>query len=358
MKRKMAAMAVILCMGAAALTGCNSGKAGVEVDASKNEDLSSQVTAENTVDDNKASYQKFLDAQKAMEDAESMTINSEMFISMTYDGKNDESSQRFDIQRSLIDGKQVVDFVMNTSVKSTKEDGTVDEDASQEQELPGYFLDDTLYFVQSISDNEEESVKLKEEMTYEDLMSIIGSTYILNDITADDVATTAVEESKGTTKYIYLLDSAAMEEYMTYNLASSGVSFSGDGGVTINYANVSADINADGILTAYTFSVDAVIKDDTGEVPFSYKIASAFTGVNSTNVKVKTEDELSEYISTEDYAKQLENEKIDLEDIPSEESTDESVQLTPENAADYGVELVDELPTESAESSESASTAE
>ena len=352
MKRKMAAMAVILCMGAAALTGCNSGKAGVEVDASKNEDLSSQVTAENTVEDNAASYQKFLDAQQAMEGADSMTINSEMLITMTYDGKTDESSQRFDIKRSLIDGKQIVDFVMNTSVKSTNEDGTIDEEASQEQELPGYFSDDTLYFVQSVSENESENVKLKEEMTYEDLMSIIGSTYILNDISADDVATTAAEEGKGETKYIYLLDNEAMTEYMTNNLASSGVSFAGDGGVTINYADVSANINADGILTAYTFSVDAVIKDETGEVPFSYKIASAFTGANSTNVKVKTEDELAEYISTEDYAKQLENEKVDLDEIPAEEGTDESIQLTPENAADYGVELVDELPTEAASTAE------
>ena len=352
MKRKMAAMAVILCMGAAAFTGCGSSKTGVEVDASKNEDLSSQVTAENTVEDNAASYQKFLDAQQAMEGADSMTVNSEMLISMTYDGKTDESSQRFDIKRSLIDGKQIVDFVMNTSVRSIKEDGTVDEEASQEQELPGYFSDDTLYFIQSVSDNESEDVKLKEEMTYEDLMSIIGSTYILNDISAENVATTAVEEGKGETKYIYLLDNDAMTEYMTDNLASSGVSFSGDGGVTINYANVSANINDDGILTAYTFSVDAVIKDDTGEVPFSYKIASAFTGANSTNVKVKTENELAEYISTEDYAKQLENERTDLENIPAEESTDESVQLTPENAADYGVELVDELPTEAASTAE------
>ena len=49
-------------------------------------------------------------------------------------------------------------------------------------------------------------------------MSIIGSTYILNDISADDVATTAVEEGKGETKYIYLLDNEAMTEYMTNNL--------------------------------------------------------------------------------------------------------------------------------------------
>ncbi|MBR6400092.1 MAG: hypothetical protein IKS17_02560 [Firmicutes bacterium] len=312
MKRKLAALAVILCVGAGLVSGCSSSKPGAEVDASKNEDLSPMVTAENTVDDKDAAYQKFLDAQKAMEGADSVTVNSEMLIDMTYDGKTDESKQRFDIKRSLVDGKQIVDFVMNTQTKSTKEDGTEDEDAAQSQELPGYFADDTLYFVQSVSDNEEENVKLKENMTYEELMSIIGSTYILNDISAEQVATSASEQEKGVTKYIYILDNDKMAEYMMDNLSSSGIAFDEEGGVNINYANVSADITEDGILTAYTFSVDAMIKDETGEVPFSYKIASAFTDINSTDVKVKTQDELDEYITTQEYAQQLQNEQSEL----------------------------------------------
>ncbi|MBQ9519821.1 MAG: hypothetical protein IJR59_08005, partial [Firmicutes bacterium] len=97
MKRKTAALAIMLgIIGTIAMTGC--GSANVEVDASKNEDLSAKVTDQNKVDDSADAYQKFLDAQKAMEGTDSITIASEMIVSITQEGKKEEHSQRFDIK--------------------------------------------------------------------------------------------------------------------------------------------------------------------------------------------------------------------------------------------------------------------
>ena len=352
MKRKTAAYALTLClMGAVLMTGC--GKNVPEVDASKNEDLSAKVTDQNKVEDSADAFQKFLDAQKAMEGADSATISSELLISMTDEGKKNTQSQRFDIKRMTSDGKQAVEFTMKNAATAYKEDGTVDEENSNSRELPGYFYDGMLYYTQTLSETEGDSVKLKEEITYEDLMSVIGSTYILNDITADQVETTATNSKNGGTEYIYILSKDAVSEYMLGNLEASGVSFGEDGGVDINYANISAEIDKDGFLTSYTFSVDAIIRDETGEVPFSYNIASIFTDINATSVAVKSDEELADHITTDEYAKQLQEEQQEIENMPVDESAaegseetqtedDGNIVITPENAEDYGIELTED----------------
>ena len=347
MKRKTAVFVLTLALaGAMFMTGCGS-NAGVEVDASKNEDLSAKVTDQNKVDDNSGAYQKFLDAQKAMEGTDSLTINSELLISLKENNEKEENKQRFEIKRALVDNKQTVEFTMDTVMKKYKEDGTEDEENSHTRSLPGYFHDGMLYYAQPLSDGEGDDAKLKEEIPYEDLMSVIGSSYILNDISADQIETTASEKKGSNTEYIFILDKDAISQYLLDNLSATGMPFGEEGGVDINYANVSAEIDKDGILTAYTLSVDAVIKDETGEVPFTYNIASAFTNANSTNVAVKAEEELADYITTEEYAKKLQQEQAEIENMPVEEGTGEgetgsNIVVTPENAADYGIELTED----------------
>lgn len=342
MKRKTVAVLALCLMGAAFMTGCGESPAA-QVDASKNEDLSAKVTEQNKVEDSKDAYNKFLDAQKAMEATDSLTINTELIVKISPDGNNESNSQRFDIKRMLDGDKRVVDFTMSSEAKALNEDGSVDEENSNKRELPGYFYDGMLYYVQDLSDTEGDNAKLKEEISYEDLMSIVGSTYILNDITADQIESTALESKNGGTQYIYILDKDAISKYMIDNLSASGVPFEDNGGVDINYANISADINKDGILTAYTFSVDAVIKEQSGEVPFSYNIASAFSNINSTKVDVKSEEELSEYMTTDEYSEKLQQEQEELAEMPIEEASAENGAAdTTASAEDIGLELTED----------------
>lgn len=301
MKRKLAVLIAAAMFVMGAFTGCSADK---KADASLNKDLSDQVTDKNGISDKEKAYQEVLDAKKAVEDAESATIDTELMISITYNEQTETNSQHFNIKRSKIDDKNIVDFVMSVKSKSEGAESATGESTAAEktEDLPGYFYDDTLYYHQKMNETDTEETYLKEAMSYEDLMEFIGRTYFTNDINAEHVAQAALDESGGVKKYIFILDNDKMIQYMTQNLLESGVVLAEEEGVKINFANISADIDKDGFLSEYTFTVDALIKDSNGETPFKYNIATAFSKVNDTNVKAKPEKELSQYMDVKDYA--------------------------------------------------------
>ena len=81
MKRKLAIIFLAGCIAAGAFSGCSKNNAPV-ADASQNTDLADKVTDENSVEDSGNAYSSCLKAIDAIEDAKSVTIDSELIFTM------------------------------------------------------------------------------------------------------------------------------------------------------------------------------------------------------------------------------------------------------------------------------------
>ena len=354
MKRKLAVIFVAGCIAAGAFAGCSGKNNAPVADASQNTDLADQVTDENSVEDSGNAYTACLDAISKLDEAQSATIDSELIFSMTYEGETRTMTQHFNMKRAEAEEKQLIEY--NLSAASKTEGGEEKADAESEDtydETSGYFADGMLYQVipqsSDVDAEKAEPIYLKSEAEYDEVKTYILSmaNYVADDVTEEHVKTAAMEEKNGGTQYIYILDDEKMQDYMANFMSYyMGLALSEEESVDINYANISANLDPEGNLTDYTFSLDTVIKTADGDIPFSYNIASKFSNIGSTTVKEKAEKELEKYITEDEYMAQQSGEG-------GEGSTEEpsGTPLTPEEMEEMGLdpELYDaEIITEAA----------
>ena len=359
MKRKLAIIFLAGCIAAGAFSGCSKNNAPV-ADASQNTNLADKVTDENSVEDSGNAYSSCLKAIDAIEDAKSATIDSELIFTMTYEGETRSMKQHFNLKRENTDDSKRLEYDLKATStvekgENAETDGDADKAENTENETNGYFSDGTLY--QEIPQNSDvdsdnkEPIYLKAEAEYDEVKSYVLSmaNYVADDITEEHVKTAAMEEKNGGTQYIYILDDekmvSYMEDFMSYYM---GLALSENETVEINYANISADLDPSGNLTDYTFSLDTVIKTDEGDIPFSYNIASKFSNIDSTSVKERSEDELSKYITEDEYMAQKSG---GAESGTTDGSEPTGQKLSPEEMEEMGLdpELYDaEIITEAA----------
>ena len=343
MKKNIAAIALVLCFGVGIMTGC--GKSGVEADASKNEDLSPKVTEENKVDDAETAYLEFTAAKDKMEKGKNFSVISDSVMTMQSEGSTLESHQKTTVKKDASGEKPLAEFEMTSASRAIDQDGTEDEALSTEESRNGYFADDVFYLLMDTSGE-----KIKYDMTFDVIESMISVSYIYEGIDASQVETAAVNETKDGKEYIFVLDKQMMSDFMLANLAYSGMNVE-EGSVDINYANIGAETDKDGLLRSYTLSIDAVIRNGGDEIPMQFNMASVIFDVDSTRVTQRSGDELSEYPTEEEYMEKYMQEMQDLNEIVPDNGAPaldengeelpqaEEIELTPENAEDYGLEL-------------------
>lgn len=168
-------------------------------------------------------------------------------------------------------------------------------DGEEQVNIDAYFTDGYLYF----SANED---KIKEAMSYADLMTMIGNyAYTIDE---DMISEAAMLSDKDDAIYYYKLDTYKMAEMMESNLQSAQYYFQEGDYVESEYASMKIRVNKEGIITEFVIGIKAIIHDQYGDTPVVYNIDTDFVGINST--QVEGFDDLDLYIDSEQYMEQLE----------------------------------------------------
>lgn len=322
LKLSAAATAVIM-----AVSGCSFGKSDNSastddfkdsVSAKYVDDIYSQVLTSATIVDNSEAYDVYMAGCEAMENTDSITIVSDMYIGMGTEadtsealiGTQGEAAEDFSsASSSLVEIKrQKVEDDMELSLKMIN---TYDNEA--QPQVDGYFTDGYLYFV-------SDDTKIKEAMSYEDLMGMIGNyAYSIEESMIAEASVVAEDEDA---IYYFDLDDYQMGQMMENNLTSSGIEFEEGDYVETNYASMSIRVNKDGVLTAFKIGIKATIHDSYGDTPVMYNIDSVFSNINDTTVDVA--EDLDSYMDADEYMEKMQQENIEQ----AEEGTEaESVTI-------------------------------
>ncbi len=283
---KLTAAALALVM---ALSGCsiksNDSTVNANVDAKSITDI--YVNAGDTQDvDTSEAFNVYMDACEKMENTSSITIVSDMYVG-TGEGDNEsKSSSLVTIKRQMVDDSFDVSLNMTNTYN--------DED---QPSITGYYTGGYLYF-------SSEDDKVKEEMGYEDLMGIIGNYVFSFD---EEVISQASCLADGDDiKYFFNMDNEKMAQMLENNFVSSGYTFEEGDYIETEYAGIEAVINSDGIITGFKLGMKAIIHDSMGDTPVIYNIDSEFMDIDNTEVDAI--DNMDEYMTTEEYMAQLEEE--------------------------------------------------
>ncbi len=267
----------------------------------------------------------FNDALEKSEAAGSATIDTEVSINLTENGEssssksitqikyqpvgvnsNSNNEAAEDKKESEAEGKDSKDkdaAEQSTESKAEAEQSTAkiasvkvtNEYNGESNTIEGYFEDNYLYYTL-------EDKQVKEAMTYDGLMSMVGS-YALNfteDVVEDALKVTSDDEIKYTIKF----NQTAMADMMTSNMAGAGSPLGDGEEMVINEAYMYFVVDNDGCLTGFDMELDAKFSlkaseagtqpqsgedtassDSVTESPFKYSVAANFSDLESTVVE-------------------------------------------------------------------------
>lgn len=318
MKKKIAIILVgLMCVSA---TGCSmfGNKGGVDMTAVNSEDMFAYISDEATVEGSVAS-DDFSKAMTAVESDDNITISVSNTIVMGTEGEdNYQNSSNKSAVKLVKDGDvKKGSVVIDNSYKYAGETTTGENSANPVEEksrVTGSYMGDALYFITNDGD------KVKEEMGYEDFLSVVN-TYSLS-IYNDSVSKAAcIENKKGKTYYISY-DPAKFETTMNTNMEASGQTMADGEAMHVKYANIVANIDNDGNLTGYGFVINAEYVNDESTIPYNYSIETSFTDRGKTKVdEVKDTDS---YMTAEEYTEKMQNAAAGAQDGNSAEEGTES----------------------------------
>lgn len=311
MKRNLkitAAVAIIISM----LTGCGANKEqqgqGITPGMANAEMLNDMKNGEAV--DGSAVVTAFTEGLNKAEATDSATIDTEVTITMTEAGETISSTNATTLK-----------YMPGTAAEEeqrevqTAEDATGSDTATAESErvasvaitntyngesstIDGYYEDGYLYYTL-----EEQLVK--ETMTYDDLVAMVGS-YALS-FTESVVEDVYKIESDNETEYIIRFDESAMSEMMTNNMANAGSPLGSGEDMILNEAYLYFVVDKDGYLEGFDMEIDAKFistesadiagtlpenteaatgeATETVESPFTYSVTANFTEFNNTKVE-------------------------------------------------------------------------
>ncbi len=303
---------VVLLLAAAmilsSLSGC--GKAQKESEAMitdvSNADMMKTADEKSLIDADEA-VTAFSDALAKVKEEKNITISTSTTTDLGEGDNAEHAINTSEIKKDITDDKSTA------SVKLTNDY------SGQKSTVSGYYDGKTLFFT-STAENEstkkDETQKIKEDMSFDDFLSIIDS-YSLN-LYEDNIEKASIETQKdGSQIFKISYNPEKLQATMQTNIEASGQSLPDGQTMQVNFSNVEAKVNKDGVLTSFAFQINAKYVSDKEENPYDYTISADFTDLGSTKVDVVTK--------TDDYkdASELQQEAV-------EETTENSLEAAPQ----------------------------
>ncbi len=312
MKKKIAIILVgIMCMGTA---GCSlfGNSDGIDMSAINTADIFGGISDDDIIEAS-AAKEAFDTAMGQVENDENITINVNNSIVMGEKGEDDyqDSVSSTNVKISIVDDNPAGSVVIENKYGYTDEDGKAAED---EYNISGSYMDGALYFTTNDGDN------VREEMGFEDFLYVVD-TYTLNIYEESVSKAAAVEDKDGITTYYISYDPESFEQTMNTNLEASGQSMADGEYMDIDYANIIAEIDADGNLLGYGFVIEAAYVTDESTVPYNYSIEVTFGERGTT--QVDTIENTDDYMSADEYTAMMQGGTDDADASEDEAAADE-----------------------------------
>lgn len=299
MKKKIAIVLVgLMCVSS---TGCSilGNKGGVDMTAVNAENMFTNISDDAVVEGSVAS-EAFSKAMSAIESDDNITIGVKNTIVMGTEGQpNYQNSSNESVVKLVKDGDVKKGSVVIDNVYKYAGETTTGEDSAKPTEeksrVTGSYMGDALYFITNDGD------KVKEEMGYEDFLSVVN-TYSLS-IYNDSINKAACVENKNGKTYYISYDPAKFETTMNTNMEASGQTMADGEAMHVKYANIIANINNDGDLIGYGFVINAEYVNDESTIPYNYSIETNFSDRGKTKIdEVKDTDS---YMTAEEYTEKM-----------------------------------------------------
>ncbi len=356
---------VILAMSVMAGCSGNSDGDGTIVPGKATDELFKEMQSSESIDGDKIT-EIFSDALTQSDEADSATIDTEVSIELTDAGVTSTSKNTTQIKYMPAEGsdetEETTKAVDESAEETTVGDG-IDTDESTEtvdkvayvnisndydgttNNIEGYYEDGYLYY-------DLEGTNVKEAMSYEDLMYIVGS-YALqfqSDVVSEAYTTTEGDNAA----YIVEFDPEAMADMMMNNMLSAGGAFGNGESMSINDAYLYFEVTPEGELAGFNMELDAkfvtkttseeAVSEETttadteaeettdteqtedatqtvnnvSESPFMYSVTANFSDINNTEVEAYSD--LDSYIDVNEYLEQ--QQAAATETTTSAENTD------------------------------------
>lgn len=301
MKKKIAVMLVgLMCVSA---TGCSlSGNKGVDLEAISAEDIFTNVS-EDAVVDGATAAEAFTNALNDVESSDNITINVSNKITMGAEG---DDSYQDSVNKSVIklakEGENKVGSVVIDNIYKYAGEAASGEGAGapleEKSKITGYYSGESLYFTTNDGD------KVKEDMAYEDFLSVVN-TYTIS-IYNDCISKAACVEGKNDKTYYISYDPAKFETTMNTNMEASGQTMADGESMNVKYANIIAKVDNENKLLSYGFLINAEYVNDDSNIPYNYSITAEFSNIGNTKVDVVTDTD--SYMTAEEYTKKMQEE--------------------------------------------------
>lgn len=206
-----------------------------------------------------------------------------------------------------------------TDDKSTASVELTNDYSGQKSKVSGYYDGKTLFFTSTASNEstkKDETQKIKEEMSFDDFLSIIDS-YSLN-LYEENIEKASLETKKDGSKVFKIAyNPEKLQATMQTNIEAAGQSLPDGQTMKVNFSNVEANVNKDGNLTSFAFRIDAKYVSDKEESPYNYTIVADFTDFGKTKVDVVTK--------TDDY-----KDASEIQQEQAAETTTDSLESAPQ----------------------------
>lgn len=363
------------------MTGC-SGSENETITAGKaTDELFEEMQNSDSIDAADVT-ETFSTALANSEAADSATIGTEVSIELTDAGQTSSSKNSTQIMYMPApdsgDTEETTEAADESAEGTTSAEGTEAADDTEDIDrvayvnitndydgntntIEGYYEDGYLYY--NLGD-----AKVKEAMSYTDLMYIVGS-YALQ--FEEDVVSGAYSTTEGDNEaYIVQFDPDAMAEMMMNNMLAAGGAFGSDESMDINTAYLYFEVDPDGNLAGFNMELDAkfvtsttseesVAEDTTSAVdeaeetaseaettddtqtvtdvtesPFVYSVTATFNDLNNTEVEAYSD--LESYMDVNEYLEQQQAAEATTADTGevSETATEEETPVSETEAAE------------------------
>ena len=206
-----------------------------------------------------------------------------------------------------------------TDDKSTASVDLTNDYTGQKSKVSGYYDGKTLFFTSTAtneSTKKDETQKIKEEMSFDDFLSIIDS-YSLN-LYEENIEKASLETEKDGSKIFKIAyNPEKLQATMQTNIEAAGQSLPDGQTMKVNFSNVEAKVNKDGNLTSFAFKIDAKYVSDKEESQYNFSIVADFTNFGNTKVDVVSK--------TDDY-----NDASEIQQEQAAETTTDSLESAPQ----------------------------
>lgn len=307
MKKKVVLL-LAATMIVSALSGCGMTKKESEamITDISNADMLKTADEKSLINSDEA-VKAFSDALDKVKKEKNITIDTTTTTNL---GEGDKAENAINTSKLK---KDVTDDKSTASVELTNDY------TGQKSKVSGYYDGKTLFFTSTAtneSTKKDETQKIKEEMSFDDFLSIIDS-YSLN-LYEENIEKASLETKKDGSKIFKIAyNPEKLQATMQTNIEAAGQSLPDGQTMKVNFSNVEAKVNKDGNLTSFAFKIDAKYVSDKEESPYNYTIVADFTNFGKTKVDVVTK--------TDDY-----KDASEIQQEQAAETTTDSLESAPQ----------------------------